>query len=162
VGKRHVFLTICFSPDDDPERKLELVLSEQIASRLGQALTSGSVGLMQEFNLSDANGIHPRRAGEVSELQTRGIRKDSCGAANALTLALDLTIQTLTKDELNMDSPHISIDRAVAFLLHGGELDPSEEEHLFKCDECRRLVVEAAATELTSPPNDSIGKKSDA
>jgi len=25
-----VFLTICFSPDDDPERKLELVLSEQL------------------------------------------------------------------------------------------------------------------------------------
>jgi len=51
VGKRHVFLTICFSQDDDPERKLELVLSEQVASRLAQALTSGSVGLMQEFNL---------------------------------------------------------------------------------------------------------------
>ena len=50
--KRHVFLTICFSPDDDPERKLELVLSERVASRLGQALASGSVGLMQEFNFS--------------------------------------------------------------------------------------------------------------
>ena len=125
-----MFLTICFSPDEEPERKLELVLPEQAASRLGQVLTSGSVGLIQEFNLSDANGICPRR------------------------------VQTLTKDELNMDSPHISVERAVA-CLHGEELDSSEEEHLFRCDECRRLVVEASATELKSPPGDSIGKKSD-
>jgi hypothetical protein len=60
-----------------------------------------------------------------------------------------------------MDSPHISIERAVAFLLHDEELDPSEVEHLVKCDECRRLMVEAAATELKSPPDDSTGKKSD-
>ena len=60
-----------------------------------------------------------------------------------------------------MDSPHISTERAVAFLLRGGEFDPSEEEHLFRCAECRRLVVEASATELKSPPGDSIGKKSD-
>jgi hypothetical protein len=52
AGQRRVFLTISFSPDDDPERKLELVLSERVASRLGQALASGSVGLMQEFDFS--------------------------------------------------------------------------------------------------------------
>jgi hypothetical protein len=60
-----------------------------------------------------------------------------------------------------MGFPHISIERAVAFLLHGGELDPSEEEHLLRCPECQRLVVEAATTELKRPPRDSIGKKSD-
>jgi hypothetical protein len=60
-----------------------------------------------------------------------------------------------------MVSPHISIERALAFLFHGEEFDPSEEEHLFKCHECRRLVVEAATTELKSPPDDSVGKKSD-
>jgi hypothetical protein len=60
-----------------------------------------------------------------------------------------------------MSSPHISIERAVAFLLHGGELDPSEEEHLLRCDECRRLAAEAANTELKSSSDDSIGKKSD-
>ena len=59
-----------------------------------------------------------------------------------------------------MDSPHISVERAVAF-LDGGELDPSEEEHLFRCDECRRMVVEAPPTDLKGPPGDSIGKKSD-
>jgi len=107
---------------------------------------------------SDANGIHPRRAGEVSELQARGIRKDSCGAACALTLALDLKrTDTVTKVGLNMDSPHISIERAVWFLLNGAELNPSDEEHLVKCDECQRLMVEA----LKSPPDDSIGKKLD-
>jgi hypothetical protein len=52
VGQRHVFVAICFNTGDDPIRTLELVLSEQVASRLGQALASGSVGLMQEFNLS--------------------------------------------------------------------------------------------------------------
>jgi hypothetical protein len=36
-----------------------------------------------------------------------------------------------------MDSPHISIDRSVAFLLHGQKLTASEEEHLAKCEECR-------------------------
>lgn len=56
-----------------------------------------------------------------------------------------------------MDSPHVSIERAVAFLLHGGKLDPSEEEHLFKCDECKRLLVEAATTESKNPPDDSLG-----
>ena len=60
-----------------------------------------------------------------------------------------------------MGSPHISIERAVAFLLHDGELDSSEEEHLLLCPECQRLVVEGAITELKRPPDDSIGKKSD-
>lgn len=49
VGKRHVFLTISLT-NDAPERKVEFVLSEQVASRLSQALASGAVGLMQEFN----------------------------------------------------------------------------------------------------------------
>ena len=66
-----------------------------------------------------------------------------------------------TKDRLNMNAPHISIERAVAFLLHDGELDSSEEEHLLRCPECQRLVAEAATTELKRPPDDSIGKKSD-
>ena len=52
VGKRHVFLTFAF--EDDNVRQIELVLSERAASRLGQALISGSVGVGREFNL--ANG----------------------------------------------------------------------------------------------------------
>jgi hypothetical protein len=66
-----------------------------------------------------------------------------------------------TKDRLNMNAPHISIERAVAFLIHDGELDPSEEEHLLRCDECRRLVAEAVTRKLKHPPDGSIGKKSD-
>jgi hypothetical protein len=54
VGKRHVFLTLAFE-DDNNARKIELVLSERAASRLGQALISGSVGLRRDFNL--ANGL---------------------------------------------------------------------------------------------------------
>ena len=52
VGKRHVFLTLAF--EDNNVRQIELVLSERAASRLGQALISGSVGVGREFNL--ANG----------------------------------------------------------------------------------------------------------
>jgi hypothetical protein len=52
VGKRHVFLTIAFSPGDDIAQQLESVFSERVDTRLGQALTSRSFGLTQEFNFS--------------------------------------------------------------------------------------------------------------
>ena len=52
VGKRHVFLTVAFEEDNNA-RRIELVLSERAASRLGQALISGSVGLEQDFNLAN-------------------------------------------------------------------------------------------------------------
>jgi len=45
-------LMIAFSSGDDTVQKLELVFSERVASRLGQALTSDSVGPTQEFNFS--------------------------------------------------------------------------------------------------------------
>ena len=51
AGKRHVFLTLDITADATP-RKLEFVLSEKVARRLGEALEFGSVGLMQEFSLS--------------------------------------------------------------------------------------------------------------
>jgi hypothetical protein len=44
-----------------------------------------------------------------------------------------------------MASAHISAECAVAFLLHGQKLTPSDEEHLVGCNECRRMMVEAAA-----------------
>jgi len=53
-----------------------------------------------------------------------------------------------------MDSHPVKVERAVAFLLHGKKLDPSEEEHLVRCDECRCMMVEAATAEL----NDSDQK----
>jgi hypothetical protein len=40
---------------------------------------------------------------------------------------------------------HISAKGAVAVLLHGKKLTPSDEEHLVRCDACRRMMVEAAA-----------------
>jgi hypothetical protein len=54
-------------------------------------------------------------------------------------------------------SRHVAVERAVAFLLHGKKLDPSEEEHLVRCDECRRMMVESANAELedTSRKSDS-------
>jgi hypothetical protein len=42
-----------------------------------------------------------------------------------------------------MNSGHISIERAVAFLLHDQKLTSEEEEHVFRCDECRRMMVES-------------------
>jgi len=51
VGKRRVFLTLAFQDDTDA-RQIELVLSERTASRLGQALISGSVGVGQYFHLT--------------------------------------------------------------------------------------------------------------
>jgi hypothetical protein len=59
-----------------------------------------------------------------------------------------------------MDSPHISVERAVAFLLHGQKLDPSEEAHLARCDECRRLMIEAATTDPELPPQNPGEKES--
>jgi hypothetical protein len=51
AGKRHVFLTLAFEADENP-RQVEFVLSEWAAHQLGRALTSGSVGIMREFDLS--------------------------------------------------------------------------------------------------------------
>ena len=47
-----------------------------------------------------------------------------------------------------MDSRHIAIERAVAFVLHNGEFDVSEEKHLLQCDQCRRLLTEALRDDL--------------
>jgi hypothetical protein len=46
-----VFLTLDFNADTTA-RKVEFVFSEKIARRLGQALESGSIDLMQEFSLT--------------------------------------------------------------------------------------------------------------
>jgi hypothetical protein len=47
-----------------------------------------------------------------------------------------------------VDSPHLSIERSVAFLLDGAELTPEEYAHLLSCDACRHEMVHAAAKEL--------------
>ena len=44
---------------------------------------------------------------------------------------------------MKMDCPHVSIERAVAFVLQNGEFDVSEEEHLLQCDDCQLLMMEA-------------------
>ena len=75
-----------------------------------------------------------------------------------LQMAARATGEALQKDTLKngcqMKSPHISVERAVAFLLHDQKLTPEEEEHVFRCDECRRMMVEAAATDPDLPPHD--------
>jgi hypothetical protein len=44
-----------------------------------------------------------------------------------------------------MNTPHMSIDRALEFLLQEeSRLNPGEEEHLIGCDECRQLILDAA------------------
>jgi hypothetical protein len=55
AGKRCVFLTVTFPADDNTSRRFELVLSEQSAHKLGQALASGSIGVMRELELDSDN-----------------------------------------------------------------------------------------------------------
>jgi hypothetical protein len=49
AGKRQVFLTITLH---ESARQVEFVLSERVANRLGEALMSGSHGVMREFDLA--------------------------------------------------------------------------------------------------------------
>jgi hypothetical protein len=50
--KRHVFLTLSIAADDkNAVQQIELVLPELAANQLGEALISGSVGVMREFDL---------------------------------------------------------------------------------------------------------------
>ena len=51
AGQRHVFLTLSFHSDDITSRQIEFVFSERAAQRLGEALLSGSFGVVREFNL---------------------------------------------------------------------------------------------------------------
>jgi hypothetical protein len=50
-----VFLTLDFDTCDT-SRQVEFVLSEKAARQLGEALTSGSFGVVQEFHLSVDGG----------------------------------------------------------------------------------------------------------
>jgi hypothetical protein len=61
---------------------------------------------------------------------------------------------------IKLDSAHICIERAVAFLLQGQTLSTGEEEHLFNCDECRRLMKEAARVDPDISAEDSGEKGS--
>jgi hypothetical protein len=54
AGKRHVFLTLSFHTDEITNRQIEFVFSARAAQQVGEALLSGSVGVMREFDL--ANG----------------------------------------------------------------------------------------------------------
>ena len=46
------------------------------------------------------------------------------------------------------DSPHVPVERFVAFLLDGFPLEPEEHAHLLHCYECTDAVVHAASEEL--------------
>jgi hypothetical protein len=50
AGKRHVFLTLAVETDVN-SRQVEFVLSERAANLLGEALMSGSLGVIREFQL---------------------------------------------------------------------------------------------------------------
>ena len=47
-----MFLTLAFDSEDITDRQVEFVFSERAAQRLGEALLSGSVGVMREFDLA--------------------------------------------------------------------------------------------------------------
>jgi hypothetical protein len=54
AGKRHVFVTLAFETEAT-SRQVEFVFSERAAQLLGEALTSGSIGIMREFDLADGS-----------------------------------------------------------------------------------------------------------
>ena len=52
-GMRQVYVTLASSSDDaEAAQQIELVLPECAANHFGEALISGSVGVMREFDLS--------------------------------------------------------------------------------------------------------------
>jgi len=65
AGKRHVFLTIRDAVDGE---QVELVLSETSAYQLGEALISGSVGVMREFDMPlNGRSSHSKRQSNQSD-----------------------------------------------------------------------------------------------
>lgn len=50
-----MFLTLAFETDAN-SRQVEFVLSERAANLLGEALISGSVGVIREFDLDEVAG----------------------------------------------------------------------------------------------------------
>lgn len=56
AGTRRVFVTISGKTEDNDNLQLELVLSEEAANNLGEALISGAVGVMR-----DIDGVPPDR-----------------------------------------------------------------------------------------------------
>ncbi len=54
AGRRHVFLTLACNTDVTC-RQVEFVLSERAANRLGEALMSGSLGVMRQLDLADGS-----------------------------------------------------------------------------------------------------------
>ena len=52
AGKRRVFLTLSFDAEDGCAQLVEFVLSERAAHELGEALTSGSIGIMRKVELT--------------------------------------------------------------------------------------------------------------
>jgi hypothetical protein len=52
AGRRRVFLTLSFSGEDGCDQLVEFVLTERAAHELGEALTSGSIGIMRKIELT--------------------------------------------------------------------------------------------------------------
>jgi hypothetical protein len=51
AGERRIFLSVLVENGNDSSQHIELVLQEGAARELGEALISGSVGIMREFDL---------------------------------------------------------------------------------------------------------------
>jgi hypothetical protein len=50
-GQRRVFLTLLSGTDENGSQQMEFLISAQIAQDLGEALISGSLGVLREFEL---------------------------------------------------------------------------------------------------------------
>ena len=51
VGERRVFLTLSGDADTNRQIQIDLVIPEKAANTLGDALISGSIGVMREVSL---------------------------------------------------------------------------------------------------------------
>jgi hypothetical protein len=53
AGERQIFLTISGAADTNKQIKIELVISEHAANNLGDALISGSLGILRELEVQE-------------------------------------------------------------------------------------------------------------
>jgi hypothetical protein len=84
AGERQVFLTLSLfvgTDDNTAMQQVDLVIPERTANQLGDALISGSVGIMREFDLSAEDPSSSRRR-NVRTVDERFWKRHSSSLSN--------------------------------------------------------------------------------
>ena len=87
------------------------------------------------------------------------MKNDNTGELRSIASAVHEAIVRTFVARLLMDSAHVPIERAIAFLVDGLVLDSSEHEHLLKCQQCRYEMVHAAFKELKKRRQSDKGRE---